>query len=411
MGALVMKITFLNLRTTSLFLFVTLLHFISITFFKPYGPEFTHSDVFDKITKSSDIPLVFEIALTNVDKSSVPSEELDSKTKGDNRLGKTPAELVQKADQKGKNPNIIDLPVPINMQEGKKKTQDRTPIEIDRSAGDIANNSEANNRPPTSKNFNNYFKENDGRKYPVFVYYGGYRMGSKPVGEGFLSYKFDNSSSMYKIKLFAEASGWAKIFLRKPLLFLSEGRVEGLLLKPMYYEVHTPKKGKSFVKVSHAPNSIFFSGKNLGENFSGDIYDPLSLIFQIASLTATGQIFEKNNNYNFQVFNKKKLEKILVTPSPPEDMVLPNGDLVSATKIVSRVQRGKKIGDISFWLDNSFNHHPVRITFENKTKNYSLDFLIQTGVDGTYEPNTKKKEIAKDKKQPNNSFNHPHLKF
>ena len=78
------------------------------------------------------------------------------------------------------------------------------------------------------------------------------------------------------------------------------------------------------------------------------------------------------------MFNRKKLEEIQLSPSPPEEMILPNGDFITAVKIISRVQRGGK-GEISFWLDTSYDNHPLRITFENKTKNYSLDFLIETG--------------------------------
>ena len=119
--------------------------------------------------------------------------------------------------------------------------------------------------------------------------------------------------------------------------------------------------------------------KHAGERFFGNIYDPLSLIFQIASYSKNGQIFNKENSETFQVFNRKKLEKIQLSPSPPEEMILPNGDFITAVKIISRVQRGGKKGDISFWLDTSYDNHPLRITFENKTKNYSLDFIISTG--------------------------------
>ena len=225
-----------------------------------------------------------------------------------------------------------------------------------------------------AKGFKNYFAENDGKKYPVYVYYGGYDMNSKPVGIGSLSYKFDSTDSKYKIELIAEATGWAKIFLRRPISFVSEGHVSGVILKPTYYETQTPKRGKSFVKVAQASGLITFHGKNAGERFFGNIYDPLSLIFQIASYSKNGQIFNGENSETFQVFNRKKLEEIQLSPSPPEEMILPNGDFITAVKIISRVQRGGKKGEISFWLDTSYDNHPLRITFENKTKNYSFGF-------------------------------------
>ena len=117
--------------------------------------------------------------------------------------------------------------------------------------------------PMPAKGFKNYFAENDGKKYPVYVYYGGYDMNSKPVGIGSLSYKFDSTDSKYKIELIAEAMGWAKIFLRRPISFVSEGYVSGVILKPTYYETQTPKRGKSFVKVAQASGLITFPGKNV----------------------------------------------------------------------------------------------------------------------------------------------------
>ncbi|GIR48635.1 MAG: hypothetical protein CM15mP58_07320 [Burkholderiaceae bacterium] len=71
---------------------------------------------------------------------------------------------------------------------------------------------------------------------------------------------------------------------------------------------------------------------------------------------------------HFRYLIGKKLEEIQLSPSPPEEMILPNGDFITAVKIISRVQRGGKKGDISFWLDTSYDNHPVRITFENKNK-------------------------------------------
>ena len=128
-------------------------------------------------------------------------------------------------------------------------------------------------------------------------------MNSKPVGIGSLSYKFDSTDSKYKIELIAEATGWAKIFLRRPISFVSEGHVSGVILKPTYYETQTPKRGKSFVKVAQASGLITFLEK-ASERFFGNIYDPLSLIFQIASYSKNGQIFneriQKHSRYLIQ---------------------------------------------------------------------------------------------------------------
>ena len=88
-------------------------------------------------------------------------------------------------------------------------------------------------------------------------------------------------------------------------------------------------------------------------------------------------------------------------------MILPNGDFITAVKIISRVQRGGKKGDISFWLDTSYDHHPVRITFENKTKNYSLDFIIETETSSL----SKIRQTAEEKHKNKNKFSHPYLKY
>ena len=104
---------------------------------------------------------------------------------------------------------------------------------------------------------------------------------------------------------------------------------------------------------------------------------------------------------------KPVLEEIQLSPSPPEEMILPNGDFITAVKIISRVQRGGRKGDISFWLDTSYDHHPVRITFENKTKNYSLDFLIETGNSSI----GNNRQSAEEKQKNNNKFSHPYFKY
>jgi hypothetical protein len=78
------------------------------------------------------------------------------------------------------------------------------------------------------------------------------------------------------------------------------------------------------------------------------------------------------------VFNRRKIELIKLQSSVPEGMIMPNGDYVLATKIMCQTERERRNngGGISFWLDTAHAFHPVRITFENKTKQFTLDFLI-----------------------------------
>ena len=400
-----MKIPYFSLRTTSLFILISIAHVASLLgldFFTPrLEPKTANTDKLQaQITNS----VALELKLNGTRSTMLHSVKQDSKTNKETSLAETgPGSDGKSSDFRG-NHKTAKQSGEIN------KNLNRPHLETE--ASDSVLKIENENASPNiiataEKGFNNYFAENDGKKYPVYVYYGGYDMNSKPVGRGFLSYEFDSTNSKYKIQLFAEAMGWAQIFLRKPIFFVSKGYVSGVVLKPTYYETHTPKRGKSYVKVAQASSLIKFHGKTEGDSFLGNVYDPLSLIFQIASYSKNSQIFNGENSETFQVFNRKKLEEIQLSPSPPEEMILPNGDFITAVKIISRVQRGGKKGDISFWLDTSYDNHPVRITFENKTKNYSLDFLIQTGKATRNDVKRSSQENQKNNKQ----LGHPYLKY
>ena len=400
-----MQIPKLSLRTTSLFMLISLAHVASLSNLNFYTQK-PESKIIDSDQPQSQEKdnVAFALNLKNVENIILPSVKEDSKTQKEVNFAESRLDSDESSSLFEANEKIATLSEKLD-----KNFKGPHP-EVE--ANDLV--STTKKESPLSditarveKGFKNYFAENNGKKYPVYVYYGGYDMNSKPVGKGFLSYKFNSSDSNYKIELFAEATGWAKIFLRRPIFFSSKGYVSGVILKPTYYETHTPKRGKSYVEVAQASNLITFPGKTSGEGFVGNIYDPLSLIFQIASYSKNGQIFNKENSKTFQVFNRKKLEEIQLNPLPPEEMILPNGDFITAVKIISRVRRGRKKGDISFWLDISYDHHPVRITFENKTKNYSLDFLIETGNSSI----GNLKQSAEEKQKNNTKFSHPYLKY
>ena len=402
-----MKIPNLSLRTTSLFVLISLLHFASLlglNFYTP-KPESKIADT-DQLQPQETNNVTLSLNLKIAENSSLPSVKEDSKTVKE-------ISFAELRPDSGESSNLIGTKKKTTVLSDKiDKNLESPHLEVE--ANDLVSKIKeesalSDTTARIEKGFKNYFAENSGKKYPVYVYYDGYDMNSKPVGKGYLSYSFNSTDSNYKIDLFAEAMGWAQIFLRKPIFFSSKGYVSGIILKPTYYETHTPKRGKSYVEVNQASNLITFPGKTSEERFFGNIYDPLSLIFQIASYSKNDQIFNNENSETFQVFNRKKLEKIQLSPSPPEEMILPNGDFIKAVKIISRVQRGGKKGDISFWLDTSYDNHPVRITFENKTKNYSLDFIISTGK--SFTSNSNKGASPKEKQKNNNKFSHPYHKY
>ena len=400
-----MKTPNISLRTTSLFVLISLAHVASLLSLNFYTPKPESKIETDHLQPQEKNNVAFALNLKIADNSILPSVKEDSKTGEEINF----AEFLPDS---GESSSLIGAKKKATLSDMIDKNLEGPHLEVE--ANDLVSKTKEESALSDAtarieKGFQNYFAENSGKKFPVYVYYGGYDMNSKPVGKGFLSYSFNSTDSNYKIELFAEAMGWAQLFLRKPIFFASKGYVSGIILKPTYYETHTPKRGKSYVEVTQASNLITFPGKTSDERFFGNIYDPLSLIFQIASYSKNGQIFNNEKSETFQVFNRKKLEKIQLTPSPPEEMILPNGDFIKAVKIISRVQRGGKKGDISFWLDTSYDNHPVRITFENKTKNYSLDFLIGTGKSSISE-NTET-GTPDEKQNNNNKFGHPYHKY
>ena len=403
-GDFVMKIPRFSLRTTSLFVLISSAHvvlLISLNFYIPRTESKTVNT--DQLQARVTNKAVFEPNPKLATNASLPSVKQDSKITKKVRLVEFRPESLENASVIRANQKITTRPSGIN------KSSKGSYLEFEANNFVLKTKSERSlvvTAATAEKGFKNYFAKNNGKRFPVYVYYGGYDTHSKPVGRGFLSYKFDITDSKYTIELFAEAMGWARMFLRRPIFFATEGYVSGEILKPTYYETHTSKRGKSSVTVVQASNLITFSGKVSGESFFGNIYDPLSLIFQIASHSKNGQIFNGETSETFQVFNRKKLEEIHLSSSPPEEMILPNGDFIKAVKIISRVQNGGKKGDISFWLDASYHYHPVRITFENKTKNHSLDFLIETGRGFVRDIQQSRNEKKKD-----NKSSHPYFKY
>ena len=224
------------------------------------------------------------------------------------------------------------------------------------------------------------FKADEKKEYLLHVYLGLYKPGKSPIGYGSLRYLFDNENGQYFIKLTAEATGWAKLFMQQPIVYESRGILNSSGLRSEYYMLDSPKRGKAFATVSYKEQTIYFSSTQKTETFSGKIFDPLSLIFNTAIQANRGVIFDKPNDLLFSVFNRRKIELIKLRPSVPEGMTLPNGDYILAKKIMCQTEKEKRKNDggVSFWLDTTYAFHPVRITFENKTKQFTLDFLIST---------------------------------
>ena len=221
---------------------------------------------------------------------------------------------------------------------------------------------------------------NEKKEYRLHVYLGLYESGKSPIGYGSLRYLLDSENGEYYVKLTAEATGWAKLFLQRPIAYESRGVLNSSGLSSEYYRLDSPKRGKASVTVSYEEKTIYFSSTKKTEAFSGRIFDPLSLIFNTAIQANKGVIFDEPHELTFSVFNRRKIELITLQSSVPEGMIMPNGDFVLATKIICQTERERRNngGGISFWLDTKHAFHPVRITFENKTKQSTLDFLVSS---------------------------------
>lgn len=217
-------------------------------------------------------------------------------------------------------------------------------------------------------------------KFPILVYFGEYEFGSEPVGKGVLEFTVIEKEK-YTISLTAEAIGWTKFFLRKPLAYKSEGRFSTGGFIPEYYEMVTPKRGKSYASVDYKKAEIYFSSIDRKTEFDGNIYDPLSLIFQIALLADVNDIFATNYSNIFSVFSRKKVDNMTVLPAPSQEVVLPDGSFISALRIKSQLVSGSKKGLLEFWLDPSDGHLPVRIALTDLKKDRKLEFLVLRGKD------------------------------
>ena len=298
-----MKIPNLSLRTTSLFILISLAHVASLHNLNFYIPDPKSKIVdTDQLQLQENNNLAFSLNLRNAENSSLPSVKEDSKTEKKTSFAESQPDSDESSSPIGANEKMATVSNKIdkNFKSPHSEVEDNDLVSKTKKKTALSDTTAR-----IEKDFKNYFAENDGKKYPVYVYYGGYNMNSKPVGTGSLSYKFDSTDSKYKIELIAEATGWAKIFLRRPISFVSEGHVSGVILKPTYYETQTPKRGKSFVKVAQASGLITFHGKNAGERFFGNIYDPLSLIFQIASYSKMAKYLMERIQKHFRCLIEK----------------------------------------------------------------------------------------------------------
>ena len=203
-----MKIPNLSLRTTSLFVLISLLHFASLlglNFYTP-KPESKIADT-DQLQPQETNNVTFSLNLKIAENSSLPSVKEDSKT------GKEISFAEFRPDS-GESSSLIGTKKKTTILSDKiDKNLEGPHLEVE--ANDLVSKIKeesalSDTTARVEKGFKNYFAGNSGKKYPVYVYYGGYDMNSKPVGKGFLSYSFNSTDSNYKIELFAEAMGWAQ---------------------------------------------------------------------------------------------------------------------------------------------------------------------------------------------------------
>ena len=211
----------------------------------------------------------------------------------------------------------------------------------------------------------------------ILAFYGEYRLDSTPIGNGYLEVVYPDSHK-YNIKLVANVIGWASIFVKKPLIFESSGELTSQNgFSPNLYKENTPRRGQSYVKRDNFKKTLFFSSTKQSLIYvNTPLHDPLSLIFQLAWLSAQTSRIEFNKLSSFFVFNRKKLKELRLTADLPEEIVLPGGIIVEAIKIKSTVIESRRPGVMTFWLDPADNFLPVRISYKEEKTKKTLDFLV-----------------------------------
>ncbi len=80
-----------------------------------------------------------------------------------------------------------------------------------------------------------FLELNEKKEYRLHVYLGLYESGKSPIGYGSLKYLFDSENGQYYVKLTAEATGLAKLFLQRPIVYESRGVLNSSGLSSEYY--------------------------------------------------------------------------------------------------------------------------------------------------------------------------------
>jgi len=304
--------------------------------------------------------------------------------------------------QETKEPSFLELSTKNNLilEQVQRLSQEENQISKNSSEGPVDHSpdlSEQNEIP-----FTNVLPISG--KLSVLAYYGDYHIDSTPIGKGYLEVIYPNKSN-YQIKLETRATGWASIFISKPLFFTSIGTISREGLSPKLYKENTPRRGESYVEVNKNKKTLFFSSTNKTINFKNkDLQDPLSLVFQLAWLSKKKTKIEFQDPSLFYVFNRKKITEIELLADLPEEIVLPGGILVEAIKIKSTVIKNKRPGIMSFWLDPSDNFLPIRISYKDKKSGKTLDFIVVRD-----DPSFRKEEVESSIKLDNQDNSHPYL--
>ena len=209
----------------------------------------------------------------------------------------------------------------------------------------------------------------------VQAYLGRYALDGDPLGRGELWVEFP-SPNRYRLRLWAKAEGWAAIFVREPVVFESNGRIDDQGLRPELYRQQTPFRGVSESRFDEASGTAVLEQGQAPLELPEDFQDRLSIIFQLSWLSQLNpDSLRYGGTTEVKIAGRRRFVAASFRAELPEDIVLPGGIVVTAIRLVSERLQSNREGQIEIWLDAADQNLPVRILF-SEPSGRALDFLV-----------------------------------
>lgn len=220
-------------------------------------------------------------------------------------------------------------------------------------------------------------------RIPMEAHLGEFELGAEPLGRGAIEISFP-AEDRYRIRLTAEAQRWLKLLVKGQVLVESEGRLDSTGLVPDLYRQGRPGTSIKTSTFDWAKGEALLDDGAHRLPLEPGLQDRLSVAFQIGwtaeRRTQAGQVgLPPGEEFRFAVASRGAIHRMTFRVSPPEDLVLPGGILVTAVRLTSDPLQTERAGTIDFWLDPADRHLPARIRY-SEPSGRALDFLAIRAV-------------------------------